>query len=450
MHPSHGPPWACASSSRQSWDEQGFLEGLTWAFTRYLVTSGYAGSGPEGARTRGRVVSLRRVRILGVLTATAMLASLGITSQAQAQTVYQVAVGAFFQTSPGEEMMFLPDRIRVHQGDMLAFSSESFHTATFLTGGTDASDWLEDNASAIGDPFFIAEPDTDDGPAAAKFNLDVLGPTTPFCGAPGTPCDYDGSAVLNSGVPLAGPMDFNVTVNAGAGSAFWVVCLIHQNMRMRVNVVSPASATSDPAQIAAERDAQIAQDEDAALALHRRLKDRQSFHRNANGKKIWDAWAGFDTKRFALLDMYPNKLTIKKGNRVRWHFSQLVKENHTVSISRNQAIQQIVSQDFMFVCDPDGGGPGPDNPPELQDFPFCNDPSQLEIDAADMLFPPAGNTNWTGGSDLEHSGVLGATPLAQSDAPFTVKFKATTNRKGVPYICSIHPFMVGRVRVKAN
>ncbi len=94
-----------------------------------------------------------------------------------------------------------------------------------------------------------------------------------------------------------------------------------------------------------------------------------------------------------------------------------------------------------------GAGPGPDNPPEVEGFPFCNDPSQMEVDAADLLFPEHGNGVWKGNDDLEHSGVLGGIPLAAADNHYTVKMNQTTNKKGLPYICAIHPFMEGRVRV---
>jgi plastocyanin len=387
-----------------------------------------------------------RGRTLAVACATGMLATLMVAPQARAQTTYEVGVGAFLgQDVPAEEMAFLPGRIRVHQGDTLHFTSESFHTATAIPEGTDVTDWIEDNAAEPGDPFNLFTPDLDDGPDALKYNPDVLFPS---CGTPDTPpCDYDGSEVLNSGVPLEGPMDHSVAVNANPGSSFWSLCLIHPSMRMRVQVVEAQEEASNQAQIDSAVAQRLSNSHDDALALHNKMSKKRSFHRDAQGRRVWDAWAGFDTKRFSLFDMYPNKLRIAKGDRVRWHFGQLQHEVHTVSINRRQARQQILSEDFIPVCDPDGDGPGPDNPPELDGPPFCNDPTQFELEAADLLGPPVGNGAWTGGSDLEHSGVLGAVPPAPDDSHSTVRFRKTTSRKGVPYICAIHPFMVGRVRV---
>lgn len=376
-----------------------------------------------------------------------MVASWLVAPAAQAQTTYDVQVGAFHgQEVPAETMAFLPGRVKVHQGDTLRFGSESFHTATLLPAGVERSDWLEANAAKPGDPFFLFEPDPDDGPAAMKYNFDVLLPSDMACGPQGSPCSYTGS-LLSSGIPLEGPMDWNVQVNSAPGTSFWAVCLIHQQMNLRVQVVPNAEPASDPQALQNKVAQDLNIDRDDALALHNKMKSKRSFHRDAAGKKVWDAWAGFDTRRFSLYDFYPNKLTVRKGDRVRWHFGHLLFEDHTASISKRQAIKQIVSKDFQFGCDPDGdGGAGPDGPPETQGFPFCNDPSHMEVDVAEKLGPPVGNGVYRGGSDLESSGVRGQ--LGKAFDSYTVRFSAVTDRKGTPYICAIHPFMQGRVRVK--
>ena len=98
-----------------------------------------------------------------------------------------------------------------------------------------------------------------------------------------------------------------------------------------------------------------------------------------------------------------------------------------------------------IVCDPDGdAGPGPDNPPELEAPPFCNDPSQLEIEIDDRFIPRQGNGAFRG-SDLESSGVRGAN--ARSDQNYVLRFPVRSPDAGFKYLCLIHPFMRGRVVV---
>ena len=51
----------------------------------------------------------------------------------------------------------------------------------------------------------------------------------------------------------------------------------------------------------------------------------------------------------------------------------------------------------------------------------------------------------TGGRDLENSGVRG---MGLSTAPYDLRFAKRTTRRGLMYLCTIHPFMKGRVRVR--
>jgi len=387
----------------------------------------------------------RRAKALFVLTfAVGILVPGGY---AEAQTTYGVLVGQFLEGAPtAESMRFFPGAIDVHQGDQLHFTSNGFHTATMLPAGVGPVEWFGSQATlGTNQPFAVIEPDEDDGPDAFKFNNNAIFPSNPSCGGQGqAPCAFDGSSVLNSGGPFFGAFDFSATVDVGAGNSFFIVCIIHgADMRMKVNVVGASEPASDPDDLDAANAAAVEQDIDTANALHERFSARQTKHVTPNGKRVWDAWAGVDSNHVALYGFYPQRLEIDKGDRVQWHFDTLTFEDHTVTMPRDKALE--IAGNSPVVCDPDGdGGPGPDNPPDLEAPPFCDDPAQLEIELDDRFVPSQGNGAFKGG-DLESSGVRGAN--APGDANYQVRFASRSSGAPFKYICLIHPFMRGRVVV---
>lgn len=393
----------------------------------------------------------RRVALVGVL---ALLAAfLVVPAQpAFAQNTYEVQVSAFSQNAPVEGMGFYPNRLTVHPGDTLQFTSESFHTATLLPANVGAQDWIDDNATGVGAPWNLIAPDVDEPqPGNLKGNNRALFPTRQDCGAPGNPCLYDGTTatndggVLNSGVFVFGPpTGMSVTVDAAPGDFFWVICLVHTNMRMKVRVVGPAETASDPAAVQAEADDAIAQDLDNGEALFNKMINKRSFHM-VNGKKVWDTFVGFETKDVTLFGMFPKRLKIQKGDKVRYHWDQLGFEIHTATFPKDQALDLVANDFFIPVCDPDGDGPGPDNPPETQDPPFCNDPSQLEFDITAKVTLPGGDGKVTSRNDFQHSGIRG---FDAPDQPMDVRFPKASGRKGFGFLCVVHPDMRGKVIVK--
>lgn len=366
---------------------------------------------------------------------------------AQAQTTYDVEVGQFLEGAPAaESSRFFPGDIDVHQGDTLHFTSNGFHTATFLPVGAGPVEWVDTQATfGTNQPFALIEPDEDDGADAFKFNNEAIFAGDPSCGGPAQPaCSFNGSSAVNSGAPFFGPMDFSATVDVSAGTSFYLLCIIHgPDMRMKVDVVGAGQPASDPADLEDANAAALEQDIDTANALHERFSSRKTSHPAVGGGRVWDAWAGVDSNHVALYGFYPQKLRLEKDDRVQWHFDSLSFEDHSVTMPRGTALE--IAANSPIVCDPDGdAGPGPDNPPEIEGPPFCNDPTQLEIELDDRFLPQIGNGAFRG-SDLESSGVRGAN--APTDANYTLRFPKRSPDKGFKYICLIHPFMRGRVVV---
>ena len=347
-----------------------------------------------------------------------------------------------------------PDTITVHQGDRITFSFEGFHTATLLPAGVGVDDWLAENAVPTG-AFGFAKTDPDDGASSFKDNFPgVATPTSADCGgANQSPCGYTGDDVLNSGAPFELPGRFTATIDAQPGTTFWVVCLIHHNMRKRIRVVAdPASATPQSV-VDDARAEQLARDLDWAQATHEKYSDRRTSHRTAGGRRVWDAWAGVDSRFVSLFAFYPKSLSINRGDTVRWRFDSLVHEDHTVSMPDPQIFFRLAFDEFM--CDPDGDqGPGPDTPPDSDPQtgePVCPEGSTLETDVSPDFWGGTGNGVLSGPNDVEHSGIRGSqaeklTPPAAGLESFDVRFGASSGNKPFKFFCFLHP-MQGRVAV---
>ena len=367
---------------------------------------------------------------------------------AQAQSVLKVRVGGPLGSgAPAEGMRFYGGNLKVHDGTTIRFNLSGFHTATLMPANVDGDRWAADNAGGIDKPFSLASSDPDD--SAYKFNNQAIFPSDPTCGTAANPCSYDGSTVVNSGAFVDSPL-FSATIDGTPGDAINVICLIHPNMRMRVDVVAGGDPETTQEQIVARRDRRRAEDTESAAALHNKLSKRQSKHVNQNGKTIWDAFAGFDADGFSLLANYPHKLVVRKGQRVRWHASGLIYEDHTVTFPFAKGSDISNNEGGQPVCDPDGdAGPGPDNPPELAAPPFCNDPSQFEFDISARFAERRGDRRH-GLRDFDSSGIFGSS-IDVGKAPYTLRFTRPTSDRGLRYLCMIHgTFMDGRVIVKAR
>ena len=413
---------------------------------------------------------MRRTKILALSgTMAVLLAVMAPGSPATAQTAeLTVQVGepflvgkncnpdAFTGCRTGESMRFLAPTLKVHKGDTLTFDFPGFHTAALLPVDTDFLAFRSANTGGIDKPFsiFISDPDdtTAEGATPAKPAVKAnpaaaspsVGGVPADCGAADNPCEYDGSEVVNSGLPQGPPpTPFTTTINANPGESFWVICLLHTHMNLRVNVVPDSEATTTQAEIDAARTSMISYDKEWAEATDAKLISKQSSHTTASGQKVYDVFAGKDNHWASLNGFYPAKTTVSKGATVRFHWSNLVYEDHTVTMPKPAAFT-LFDEFFTLGCDPDGdSGTSPDTAP-TSEGPPCEDMMQLEIDTTARVFNGIGDGIFTGASDLEHSGFRGA--QFRNDH-LDVKFTKASTKKGWKYFCMLHP-MNGRVVVK--
>jgi plastocyanin len=395
-----------------------------------------------------------RLTALGAVLALAAVVLPGSPAAANHGATLTIPVGQYLDADggpPAESMRFFPDEVTVHRGDTLKFVGE-FHTATFLPSDvTDADAWVAEEASSPDDPYAFLK----SNPDHAQFPLKLLG-DNPFmprtdCGSVDNPCEYDGSSVVDSGALLSyiefsetGPPTvhgFSVTVEAAPGESIWVVCRMHPGMRMKINVVQNNVDTTTQETVDTYTANTVAADRAEASLLHENLSTTHASHMDG-GTKVWEAYGGYDTENFSLLAMYPRKLKIKKGQRVEWQFP-LHHEAHTVTLSGKKA-KKLAFSAFAEVCDPNGDDEAGGEVPVTSFPPTCSAGVHESL-VGGRLISPTGDGVVRGVRDLESSG---ARTMGLSLDPYNVKFAKRTTRKGLMYLCAIHPFMRGRVSVR--
>jgi plastocyanin len=364
---------------------------------------------------------------------------------AQAQTVYTVQMGQDIKGTPGFSARFYPPAISVHKGDTIQFKGGA---PFVLPAGTSPQEWAEESASKIDDPYgtFVADPD--DAPGKVKINPVYVFPLD--CGTADNPCVANGNDLFNSGLFAEGPL--SITIDANPGDVLYAIgapWTQNPSSSMRIDVVGNNETASTQAELDQRASKLKARDVDTARALDAKYSTKQTKHKDAKGRNVWDAWAGVDQGPVTMLAMYPAELNIDKGDRVQWHFD-LNNEPHSVALPFDKA-KQVAFTNFSFACDPDGDqAPGPDTAPTSQEPPFCASLDQLEVE-----FPgaaPHGDGVVKNANDYEDSGFHGPevnTGGFFSQDPYTLTFNTTTDAKGIKYLCTFHgPFMRGAVVVK--
>ena len=345
---------------------------------------------------------------------------------------------------------FFPRSLTVAQGTTIGFLIEGFHTATLLPAGVTVA---QDLATAG-----IGQSDADDtspnpnGTTHANENFAGLAPIPASgCGTDATPCTFDGTSVVSSGAPLAGPptAPFDMTITAAPGT-YSFHCRIHPLMTGQLTVVTAGSTGTTPAQLASDVITQVAADVAAGTAAEAaaNVAGKQA---NADGTTTWMLTAGTESAdgHTVVLEMLPQNVTIKSGDTVTWS-SQGVQEPHTVTFPTE------LHTDSVPLCE-SGGVDTPAvpavNPPQSPfDFKCGTGPAD-EFEAA----PGNGVSTITAPSTVSDSGLLAGAGAAEANGlpasaaltSWTVHFTGAVAGK-YTYICQIHgPPMFGTITIAA-
>lgn len=392
-------------------------------------------------------------RKLAALVAISVLGAMMVPSQARAATTYDISWGSdFFESGvPGFSARIYPGSVKVVTGDTLRIDSSN-GVPVFLPAGVSPTEAAERWQNDVGDEYFILETDPDRGPTAYNFNTNLFVPTH-TCGAADDACLWNG-ADPNEILITPEAEELNVTITATPGTVLYGVTFGGHDSGLRVEVVADAAEASTQAELDARAQQLRADDAAKAAALHQKYSDRKTWHRDANGRKVWDVWVGVENGPVTLMGMYPRRLTIKKGQTVQYHFDYEGMEAHNVVFPFKKGVN-IMRNTFVFACDPDGDGTGQDvEPTNFDSFPpECPEGTELEIQLHPKEIATFGNGVFTGGKDFENSGVRSWQSLQDgffSESPWNVKFRKASSDKGFRYLCTIHGpgLMGGRVIVK--
>ncbi|HEX4466177.1 MAG TPA: hypothetical protein VH025_03245 [Solirubrobacteraceae bacterium] len=337
---------------------------------------------------------------------------LGVAATSASALTAPVSAGPPHRTHVAQLDMngFFPIRTRIRVGDSISFAVNGFHTVTFLSGAPepglivpDATTPLSGKLDAAGTAFwFNGQPTQEINPAVAL-------------AAGGN--EYDGTGVVNSGLPNpeAPPKPF--VVKFTKAGEFTFDCLVHPGMKGTVKVVERKGAAPSVRLDKAKASAQLARAKVLALKLKRVKvpKDTVLAGNDGSGPVAW-------------LRFFPQTLRVKVGTTVTFKIGSQ-REVHTVTIGPEAYTGQIAETFTTPVASGEG-------PPKLIVNPLAGYPSDVPT------LPAFDGTNH--GNGFENTGIL-----SNAGPPLSPTAQITFTKAGTySFTCVIHPGMDGKIVVR--
>ena len=315
------------------------------------------------------------------------------------------------------------------------------------------------NAIGSGDPkiklgpsnFFIIGGSTHGG---GNIGTDPSGNTPPPCGLTAMgekPCEFKGGDDIEVAGPLAGfappsdngppapaPVDWSIEIDAAPGS-YDFLCFIHPGMQGSVNVVDSDDRVTTQAENDARGAAQFAHDQAEALAAEA-AANTVRFSGDAPGRRTYDVdvSTGVPDLHAVVLEMLPQHLDLKDGDRVQYHWAA-PNEVHTVGFP---ADDPRLPPPFGFDC----GGTGFQAPGA---GPPCLEPGHTTPElVGDPGNAPSG-TLLTSPTALVDSGLLAGRgyDLEPTRQTWSVRTNRATANGTYEYQCTVHDFMHGTLSI---
>lgn len=340
---------------------------------------------------------------------------------------------------------FFPRTLRVASGSTIQFAVEGFHTATLLPGGVGAAQDEKVNgiARTDGDPGH-----NPNGTTHTQLNIPGISPTNPACGTWATPCGFNGTAVVSSGVsfgPPSGPFVVHVTAAPGT---YAFHCRVHPGMAGWLTVLAAGATGTTPAKLAEAVHDQVKADVKAGFAAEEKA-EHSSKVRNADGTTTWYMTAGTGSPdgHVAVDEFLPRVLNIHPGDKVVWR-PKAINEPHTVTFPGE------LFTDLVAMCEASHGDTPavPNHLPPQGPFDFsCGArpfPDEVEFGGGN------GVRNLTAPGQVSDSGVIASRPerraLGLPQGSFFSRWSVgfTGAAPGTyTYICQIHSGMEGTIVV---
>ena len=338
--------------------------------------------------------------------------ALGLTASASAAVVVPVSAGPPKPARAAhlEFDGFFPSVTRIHVGDSVSFAINGFHTVTFLPKGQAPP------------PLIILAPSNpitgrlDAAGGALWFNGRPSQVINPAVAAPSGGKTYNGTGLLNSGLPApTGPPKPFVVKFTKAGT-FTFNCLVHPGMKGLVKVLPRKSRVPS---VKLDRAAAKAQQKAATAEalLLRKVKPAANTVLAGNDGNGPVAWLRF----------FPESLKVKAGTTVEFKIASK-REVHTITFGPAAYTAEI--ENTFTTPQPVAGGP-----PTLLVNPLAAYPSDPPP------LPPYTGANH--GNGFEGAGIL-----SNAGGPLPSSVKITFTKPGVYlFECVIHQHMDGKITV---
>jgi plastocyanin len=330
----------------------------------------------------------------------------GATTAHAAAPVVQVEVGGVVAGHPEIDLQGMyPKVTTIHAGDSVAFDFRGFHNVAFRADGqhqpllvptTLPPTPVGTTLDAAGNPLWFSG-------VAPTLHLN------PAIAAPTANTSFDGTADVNSGLPL-GPPAPTVVSFPKAGS-YTYFCEIHPFMRGTVNVKPAGARVPRPSTLVARGAVETDRDMARALADERELV-RETKHGEDDDATVV---VGDGTKRYSLDAFFPATSHVRIGERVTFRW-QGWNEAHTVTFGPEAYRSNLeatllgtppvatpVNPQGVFSSEPPAGPPG---------SPAASRPQHIVV----------GPT--THGNGFANSGILFDPPDGPAPHSFSVRFSA--------------------------
>lgn len=367
------------------------------------------------------------------------IAALGIAgpaAHAGGSATYRLQLDA--KPPKGEPWAFLrffpSGKVSVHSGDVVKAAwagTDTPHTATMVPAA-DPEAWRSDNQGP-GGPFAVEVNDStlggDDNETV--FNPAVAFPSSFACGTAATPCNFDGSGIVNAGLQFSDPSNepsFFVQVNAPVGT-YSLLCLLHPGMEVLLHVAPNGQSIPSPGQVSDRASAQLTVarkiDGEAADAQAQQVASKGL----AGGGTRWTLSAGGFSNQVTANEYPDDGLKIHVGDQLRVTGTG---EIHTATFPAS-------AFDSHPLIVPQCEVPGPDTPAASP--ADCSDPSKFELAENPSVIGPTASNDLSDPSTFVNSGIV--------VGPTSFTFDATA--PGIyQMICLVHgPEMETTLRVKA-
>lgn len=349
-----------------------------------------------------------------------------------------------------EYLAYYPDVLQLHRGDTVRFRRDGFHTATFSPPGENRSGWLRRDEVE---------------PISA---VNGMAPSQPLCGGPDQePCMLASAESFLS----SGWVDMRVTVDLEPGT-YDYYCELHPGMSGQLQVVPDDEPVASPAEVEAQRQAQVARDTAAGEAL---MAAGQTPEFEVVGDHVrWTVKAGDTTAdgRVSVLRFLPGNLEVAPGDEVDIAVPpaadarpgvEIAAEPHTVTFPNDPSAQAAGFLRYLNpACDPDAAGSGLPGLPGAYPAAVAGCPAGTTLE---MLLQPwawraplrAPDDAVVSPATVHDSGVLARAGAACRTAcdPWTGERFPSSSRAVFPaegtfgYVCLMHPEwgMAGSVTV---